>query len=177
MRDASYVGTPITLSGISTGDYFATYNTYSVIPEANGTLASYDTTASNIIGFTTEFVDCVYQAKTVEVVSRNIGGITTDVVRVNAIITGVNTVGFSSTSETFDSTSLTFDNLAPALFSGGISTSNYFGDFSWGKISIRGRRKDNEYTPKTLNGSIGLSSSPSVIRSRYIAYTDNTQST
>lgn len=177
LRDASYVGTPITLSGISTGDYFATYNTYSVIPEANGTLASYDTTASNIIGFTTEFVDCVYQAKTVEVVSRNIGGITTDVVRVNAIITGVNTVGFSSTSETFDSTSLTFDNLAPALFSGGISTSNYFGDFSWGKISIRGRRKDNEYTPKTLNGSIGLSSSPSVIRSRYIAYTDNTQST
>ena len=61
MRNASIVGTAVTLSGIGTGDYFVIKNSY--VGFADTTLKSLDI-EGDIIGIGTEFVDNIYQVDT-----------------------------------------------------------------------------------------------------------------
>ena len=113
----------------------------------------------------THFIDTIYQAKRVEVISKEVAGVSTNVLRVNSVLTGIGTINFSSSNITMDNTSVTFDRTADAVgYSGGITTSNYFGEFSWGKINVVGRSKQVSYNAEILNGYAGISMSDILTR-------------
>jgi hypothetical protein len=172
LRDTSVVGTALTLSGIGTGDYFLVYD--SNVGFATTSITSKDT-SNNIIGIGTNFVDNVYQVESVSNVSvantaigiATVGAGTTIVRRIFARIVGISTITFSSTNITFDSTTFTFDSTgigSGSGYSGGIATSNYFGNFSWGRIELTGRTKENAYNFYGNNGVGGISTSGAVKR-------------
>ena len=167
-----YVPTTVTVSGIGTNDYFLIYN--SNVGSASTSIISRDIN-NDIIGFGTNFVDNVYQVESVSNVSvantaigiATVGTATTTVRRIYAKITGISTVTFSSTNITFDSNVFTFDSTgigSDSGYSGGIATSNYFGNFSWGKIELAGRTKENTYNSYRNMGVGGISTSGSVRR-------------
>jgi len=163
LRDTSLVGTAVTLSSISVNDYFTIFN--SNVSVGNSPLYTYSTDSTTTVGLATHFIDAVYQAKRVEVISREVAGVSTNVLRVNSVLTGIGTINFSSTNITLDNTSVTFDTTADAVgYAGGISTSNYFGEFSWGKINIIGRSKQVSYNAEILNGHNGISTSDILTR-------------
>jgi hypothetical protein len=172
LRDTSVVGTALTLSGIGTGDYFLVYD--SNVGFATTSITSRDT-SNNVIGIGTNFVDNVYQVESVSNVSvantaigiATVGAGTTIVRRIFARISGISTINFSSTNITFDSTTFTFDSTgigSGSGYSGGITTSNYFGNFSWGRIELTGRIKENTYNFYGNNGVGGISTSGAVKR-------------
>ena len=182
LRDTSVVATAITVSGIGTGDYFLVYN--SNVGVATTSITSRDTN-NNVIGIGTNFVDNVYQVESVSNVSvanttigiATVGSATTTVRRVFAKISGISTINFSSTNITFDSTVFTFDSTgigSGSGYSGGITTSNYFGNFSWGKIQLTARTEENEFNFYGNVGVGGISTSAYVIRTvplKFLSYT------
>ena len=145
-----YVGTAVTISGIGTGDYFLVYD--SNIGFASTSITSKDT-SNNTIGIGTNFINNVYQVKSVSNVSvantaigiATVGTATTMVRRVNAIVSGISTIsGYSGV---------------------GIgTTSSSFGNFSWGKIELTTRTKENSYNFYGNNGVSGISTSGVVKR-------------
>jgi len=178
LRNTSIVGTAITVSGIGTGDYFLIYN--SNVGVATTSITSRDT-SNNVIGIGTNFVDNVYQVESVSNVSvanttigiATVGSATTTVRRVFARISGISTINFSSTNITFDSTVFTFDSTGIGSgggYSGGITTSNYFGNFSWGKIELTARTEENEFNFYGNSGVGGISTSAYVIRTVPLKY-------
>ena len=134
-------------------------------------VTTFDAAGSTQIGLATHFIDTVHQARQVEVVSRNVGGISTNVLRVHSAISGVGTINFSIDTITMDNTTVTMDtSTITTIYSGGITTSNYFGEFSWGKINLTERSKNNSYSAETLNGITGISTSDSLIRDNSLKF-------
>ena len=168
MRNASIVGTAVTLSGIGTGDYFVIKNSY--VGFADTTLKSLDITG-DIIGIGTDFVDNIYQVNTVanHTTDGVVGLGTTTFRRVTAKIAGISTITFASTRAGFSSESLDFASAGQGAGSGGsgaFTTSFYLADFSWGKINLVNRNESNEYTAWTRNAISGLSTTPIVQRTK-----------
>ena len=162
LRDTSLVGTAVTLSSISVGDYFTIFN--SNVSIGNSSFFSYGIDQS-IVGMATQFIDTVYQAKRVEVVSRQVAGVSTNVLRVNSVLTGIGTINFGVDTITMDNIVVTIDTTAVGSgYAGGITTSNYFGEFSWGRIDIVGRSKQVSYNAEVLNGHTGISTSDILTR-------------
>ena len=64
MRDANLVGTAVTLSGISTGDYFIVRN--SNLGAASTSINALGTDNSTVVGIGSEFLDNVYVVNSVE---------------------------------------------------------------------------------------------------------------
>ena len=145
LRSTSIVGTAVTLSGISTGDFFVVYD--SNIGFASTSISSKNTGGSTIaIG--TSFVDNIYQVSSVSNVSSNITGIGLTVVRrVNVTVTGM---GITN--------------------SGIVTSSNYIGNFSWGKILLTSRSESNEFNFYGNNGVSGITTSAVVKRSASLKY-------
>jgi len=139
LRDTSVVGTALTVSGIGTGDYFLVYD--SNIGSASTSITSKDID-NNTIGIGTDFVNNVYQVQSVSNVSvantaigiATVGTATTTIRRVSARVSGISTIsGYSGV---------------------GIGTTAIsFGNFSWGKIVLLGRSKENTYN---FYGNIGV---------------------
>jgi hypothetical protein len=139
LRDTSVVGSALTVSGIGTGDYFLVYD--SNIGSASTSITSKDTD-NNTIGIGTDFVNNVYQVQSVSNVSvantaigiATVGTAVTTIRRVNAIVSGISTIsGYSGV---------------------GIGTTTIsFGNFSWGKIGLLGRSKENTYN---FYGNVGV---------------------
>ena len=156
MRDESLVGTAVTVSQLSPGDYF-TINSSLITPEPNLVpLISYDTNF-NIVGMTTSFIDSTFFVEDAEIVSRNIDGVQTTLKRVSCRINR-------------------FDNAtAPTVYPGDLVSSGYLGSFSWGKIILKERTKQNTYDPSSLNGYVGISSSTVIRRSIPLQYSDYLQ--
>ena len=170
LRNADLVGTAVTLSSLSVNDYFTIFNSNASVA-GNSSVNTFDTTATNVIGLATHFIDTIHQAKRVEVVSRNVGGISTSVLRVNSVISGIGTINFSVDTITMDDITVTMDESGSSIsYSGGITTSNYFGEFSWGRINLNGRTKNNSYSANTLNGITGISTSDSLIRDNSLKF-------
>ena len=112
------------------------------------------------VGFATQFIDTIYQAKRVQVVSRDVAGVSTNVLRVNSVLTGIGTINFGVDGIFMDDTTVTMDLTASGSgFTGEMMTSNYFGEFSWGRIDLVGRSKQVSYDAEILNGFSGISSS------------------
>jgi len=174
LRNSTLVGSAITISGISTGDFFVIYN--SNVGQASTSINSFSS-SNQIIGIGTQFLDNVYQVSSVQNIAVNIIGIgTTHVRRVHAK-TGISTVDFSSTLITFDSTAYEFSSIGIGFGSGtflGISTSNYFGNFSWGKIALSEPLENGTFNSYTLRGTGGITTSTLVNRTaplKYLNYT------
>jgi hypothetical protein len=139
LRDAPIAGTALTVSGIGTGDYFLVYD--SNIGSASTSITSKDS-SGNTIGIGTNFVDNVYQVQSVSNVSvantaigiATVGTATTTIRRVNAIVSGISTIsGYSGV---------------------GIGTTSIsFGNFSWGRIELTSRTKENTYN---FYGNVGV---------------------
>jgi hypothetical protein len=168
MRDASIVGTAVTLSGIGSGDYFVVKNSY--VGFADTTLNSLDSTGT-IIGVGTNFVDNIYQVATVtNHITDGVTGLgTTTFRRVTAKIAGISTITFASTKAGFSSVTYDFSSAgqgAGSGWSGAFTTSFYLGDVSWGKINLVARNESNEYTAWTRRAISGLSTTPIVQRTK-----------
>jgi hypothetical protein len=149
MRNTDLVGTAVTLSGISTGDYFIVRN--SNLGSATTSVTSLGTDNSTIVGIGSEFIDNVYVVNSSELITQNISGINTTVVKVS-----VNT------------------NIYPSGISG-LSTAVFFGDYSWGKVILTGRTKQLSYPANTLSGIgtnelTGISTSSKLYRTKYIRF-------
>ena len=165
LRNISIVGSAVTISSISVGDYFLIYG--SNIGSASTSITSRDI-SDNVIGIGTDFVNNVYQVDNVSNIQSNIIGVgTTSVRRIFARISGISTITFSSTNINFDSTVFTFDSTGIGTgsgYSGIITTSTNFGNFSWGKIVLAGRTEENSYNFYGNNGVGGISTSGIVKR-------------
>jgi hypothetical protein len=150
LRDTSVVGSALTVSGIGTGDYFLVYD--SNIGSSSTSITSKDIN-NNTIGIGTDFVNNVYQVQSVSNVSvantaigiATVGTATTTIRRVNAIVSGISTIsGYSGV--------------------GIDTTSSSFGNFSWGKIELTARTKENSYNFYGNTGVGGISTSGVVKR-------------
>jgi len=149
MRNTDLVGTAVTLSGISTGDYFIVRN--SNLGSATTSVTSLGTDNSTIIGIGSEFIDNVYVVNSSELTTQNISGISTTVVKVS-----VNT------------------NMYPSGISG-FSTAEFLGEYSWGKVLLTGRTKQLSYPANTLSGIgtnelTGISTSSKLYRTKYMRF-------
>ena len=165
LRNSSLVGTAITLSSIDVDDYFVVYD--SNVGLASTSITSLDN-FNTPIGVGTQFIDNVYQVDSIFVTQSEIIGIgTTYVKRIYAKISGVGgTVNFSSSLITFDSEVFKFDalNSLGSGYVGIITTSQSFGNFSWGKINLKGRSEENNFNFYGNNGIGGISTSAIVQR-------------
>jgi hypothetical protein len=123
-----------TISGIQTGYYFVAYNT-----NFGDSITSLDSDGL-IVGIGTTFIDNVYQASVVSVAQTSVIGVgITYIIRVTTSVDN-------------------YDSLI------GVSTQNFFGEFSWGRIKLKGRSKNVEYNSYTLNGVSGLTTSTALRR-------------
>ena len=149
MRNSLYVGTAVTVSGISTTDYLVIKNTNLSI---GGTFASQTTTGAHI-GIATTALDCVYQVASFE---DN-----------NQIIHEGSLVGFTTTLRRIF---VNVDNAGSI----GYTTAPYMGDFSWGKITLEDRADPQSFNFYGDNGVSGISTSALVIRRnplKFVGYT------
>ena len=165
LRDSSIVQIPITISSIDIGDYFLVYN--SNVGFASTEIVSRGIN-NDIIGIGTDFINNVYQVNSANNIQTNIVGIgTTSVKRIFAKITGISTINFASNNIYFDSNIFTFDSNGIGTgggYSGIVTTSNNFGNFSWGRIELKSRTKQNNYNFYGNNGIGGISTSGVVKR-------------
>lgn len=146
LRDSTLVGTALTISSISANDYFIIRN--SNVGLGSTSVTSFDS-SGNTVGVGTSFADNVYQVASAEFISTSVSGISTYVrrlfVEVNDFV-----YGFS-----------------------GITTSDNFGTFSWGRIDIAARVESNAYNSYTLGGigvseGTGISTSTLITRSHFL---------
>ena len=149
MRDANLVGTAVTLSGISTGDYFIVRN--SSLGAASTSINALGTDNSTIVGVGAEFLDNVYVVNKVELGTQVISGVSTHITKVS-VNTNINPDGIS-----------------------GFSTGPFLGEYSWGKAVVEARSREVSYPAHTLSGIgtnelTGISTSSKLYRTRYIRF-------
>ena len=170
MRNTSVVGTAVTVSTLDVGDYFTMFNTNVSISTA-GTLVSERIDGSQI-AITTSFADSVYQVRNAATVESDVVGVgVTYVRRITSNLTGISSgSSFDSTFITFDSTIVTFDSRNFQIFTGGISTSNYIGNYSWGRINFDNRVGISTFNFYGNDGYSGISTSSLVVRRSPLKY-------
>ena len=150
LRDSSIAGTPVLISSIGVDDYFIIRNSNVGLGETSVT--SLDS-AGNTVGVGTSFADNVYRVASAESISTSVSGVSTYVRRLFVNVDDF-VYGFS-----------------------GITTSDNFGSFSWGKIDIADRAESNSYNSYTLGGigiseGTGISTSTLVTRSNFLKFKD-----
>ena len=165
MRNTSLVSDPVVTSGIQTGDFFTVFN--SVMTHSKGTVVTLENDNTTRIGVSTEFINNIYQVDSVSTINVNVTGVgLTDVRRVFTNIVGFSSDGlsFDSNLYKFDSTLYTMDQVNYEVFSGGIGTAFNFGEYSWGKINVKGRPDAQQFNFYGGNGYSGLTTSTYVRR-------------
>ena len=144
MRDSSIVGTAITVSGIQTNYYFTVYDSNI----GNGVTSLYQD--GSTLGIGTQFLDNVYEVASVSIAQTEAPGYgTTTVAQVVVSVSDYNSLS-------------------------GIGYSEFFGQYSWGKIDLGTRIDPIELNSYTLNGISGLSTSFVVTRLSPLKYLDYT---
>ena len=137
IRDAAITGTAVTVSGIQTGDYFVAFKTNI----GDGLTSLYQD--NSIISIGSTFIDNVYEVASVSIAQTSVIGVgLTYVAQVTVSVTNTDTLT-------------------------GLGFSEYFGEYSWGKIVVSST--DNEYTLSN-NGLVGVSTAPSVRRFNPLKY-------
>jgi hypothetical protein len=148
LRDSTIAGTALSISSISANDYFIIRN--SNVGLGSTSVTSFDS-SGNIVGVGTSFADNVYQVSNAVSISTSISGISTYVRRLFVEVDDF-VYGFS-----------------------GITTSDNFGSFSWGRIDLTARSESNSYNSYTLSGigiseGTGISTSTLVTRSNSLKF-------
>jgi hypothetical protein len=150
LRNTNIVESAITVSGISSGDFFIIYN--SNIGSISTSINSFDS-SNNIIGVGTQFIDNIYQVLSVQDITKNLIGIGTTTIKRISVNSGITSI-FNS-------------------FNVGLSTS-YYGNYSWGKIIVSEPLENGPFNSYTLNGLGGITTSTLVNRTsplKYLNYT------
>ena len=155
MRDTEYVGSAVTISGISTGDFLTVFN--SNVNSGLSTFATQNTSGTGV-GIGTSCVDGVYQVFSAETreLPSTVLGFTTHLRRIFCNVDNVGT-GIAYTTQ--------YNNNDKYLAD--------LGEFSWGKILINGvtQKAFNFYGD---NGVTGISTSALVTRAKSLKYKDYT---
>tara|TARA_B100000902_G_scaffold313586_1_gene304082 strand:+ start:5427 stop:17480 length:12054 start_codon:yes stop_codon:yes gene_type:complete len=145
MRKSDIVGTAVTVSGISTGDYFTVFNS-NISPAVGSALTSLYNDGTTL-GITTSFMDGVFQVYSSSTVQVDVLGVgTTAVRRLFTNVGSISTVSYGTTS---------------------------FGSFSWGKIGVSRSSISTTFSSYNENGYSGISTSALVTRRdslRFINY-------
>ena len=155
LRDSSLVITPVTLSSISVNDYFVVYD--SNVGVGSTVLTSRDN-SNNVIGVGTNFADNVYQVDSVVNVSV-----------ANTII-GIATIGAGTTT-----VRRVYARISGGSAYLGVTTSNYFGNFSWGKIQFTTRTESNQFDFYGDRRSGGITTSAIVQRTKPLKFKNYNQ--
>ena len=109
VRNTTYVSAAVTASALAKYDYFRV--TDSNVGLGSTTVYSQDL-SGNTIGIGTSFADNVYVVKSSQLVQRNVAGVTTYIRQINVKVNGFK-YAYS-----------------------GVTTSDYFGSYSWGRIQL-----------------------------------------
>ena len=141
LRNSNITGTAVTISSISPNDYFVIKN--SNVGSSTTSTTSLDSSNNNV-GLGTAFADNVYEVASAVSISTSVSGIATHVRRVFVKVDKFN-YGFS-----------------------GITTSNFFGSFSWGRIDLTARSGLNSYSSYSYGN--GISTSTMVTRSNFLKF-------
>jgi hypothetical protein len=145
MRDAEYVGTGVTISTLTTGDYFTIRNTNISI---GSTFAS-ENSSSDTIGIGNTGLDNVYQVISAQRRDENVIGV--GVTAIQRITVNIDKVaGF------------------------GYTTAPNMGYYSWGKIQFGGRTEPLNFNFYGNNGVIGISTGGLISRFEPLKYRDYT---
>ncbi len=172
MRNGNFVSDTTTVSGIQTGDFFTIFN--SNTQHSKGTIVSKEIDDETRIGVSTQFINNIYQVADCSNQTVNVPGVgSTTVRRVFTNIVGFSSDGlsFDSSLYKFDSTVYTMDQVNYEIFSGGVSgPAENFGEYSWGKILIKGRPNAKEFSFYGGNGYAGLTTSTYVRRANDLKF-------
>ena len=146
LRDTSIAGTAVTISSLDANDLFVVRN--SNIGAGTTSITSFDP-SGNTVGVGTSFADNVYAVRTAVSISTSVQGVTTHVRRVTVDV--------------------------DQHITSGITTSDFFGNYSWGRIDITARAESNSYNSYTLGGigiseGTGISTSTLVTRSNFLKF-------
>ena len=158
LRNSTIAGTAVTISGISTGDYFVIND--SNVGSSTTSIRAYASDGATI-GIGSAFVDNVYEVNNFEIVNTATGigssgvGIGTSHVKRVFVKIGDN---------------FTWSGDWPSFSGVGIQTGNYFGSYSWGKIILPSRSESNSYNAYTDGGVGGISTSMVVRRSAALKF-------
>ena len=139
LRESAIVGTAITVSGIQTGYYFVVSRSN----VGNGVTSLYQN--GSIVGNGTSFLDNVYEVAAVSIAQTAVPG------------TGVTAVAKVTVSVS------DYNGLS------GIGYSNFYGDFSWGKIDATSRINPQSFEFYN-NSLVGVSTSPIIERVNPLRY-------
>ena len=126
LRNTKVVGSAVTLSDITTGDYF-TVKSSNV---GSGVTSLYQT--GDTLGITTQFLDAVFEVAAVSVATTAVAGV--GITYVKRVTVSVEDLG--------DIT--------------GIGLTEFYGEFSWGKITLGGRANAAAFDAYTLRGTSGI---------------------
>ena len=135
------------LSGIQTGYYFCVFN--SNIGAGVTSLDETNNHETGIIGIGSTFIDNVYRVAKVSTATTS------------AIGFGITTVTRVTVSIASHQGLLT-----------GLGFSNFYGEYSWGRIQLSERNKLYEYNAKTRKGYSGIGTGPYIRRTRRLRYQD-----
>jgi len=134
LRDASVVGTAVTVSGIASGYYFTVFDS-----NIGSGLTSYDNPIGiTTVGIGTSFLDNIYKvhsAKTIQGPALGIGA--TALRRVTVSVSSTEGIGIGSGS---------------------------FGKFSWGRLHDFVKKDTKAFTAITNDGITGIKTGPIIIR-------------
>ena len=129
-----------TISGISTGYYFVVYNS-----NVGFGMTSLDS-SGNVVGVGTTCLDNIYQVSSVSIGQTNALG-----------------VGLTYVAQVTVSVS-NYNGLV------GLGISNFYGEYSWGRITLGPRSKNNTYNAYTKNGFVGIATGSTISRSNPLKY-------
>ena len=136
LRDGSVVGSAITVSGISSGYYFTTFETN----VGNGLTAYENAVGTSPVGIGTSFLDNIYKvhsAKTIQGPAFGIGS--TTLRRVTVSVSSTEGIGIGS---------------------------GMFGKYSWGRLHDFVKKETSSFTAITNDGISGIVTGPVIIRTR-----------
>ena len=144
LRNSTMSGVVTTYSSLKTNDYFMVFESNVGTATTSITSLSYD---GSTVGIGNEFVDNIYSVSSSETVTKEVSGVSTSVRRI-----------FVKVNEP--------PSDAPTW--PGISTSDYMGEYSWGKIVLDSRSSLDSYNAYTTGGigtiTSGISTSMMVQR-------------
>ena len=141
LRDASVVGTAVTVSGIGSGHYFTVFDS-----NVGSGLTSYENAVgTSPVGIGTSFIDNIYKVHSAKNIFGDAYGIGTTV-GINTVLKRV-TVSVSSTE--------------------GIGIgSGFYGSFSWGRLHDFVKEGTSSFTAINDDGITGIKTGPVIIRTR-----------
>ena len=141
LRDASVMGSAVTVSGIQSGYYFTVFDTN----VGNGLTSYENAVGTSPVGIGTSFIDNIYKVHSAKNITGDAYGIGSTV-GINTTLRRV-TVSVSSTE--------------------GIGIgSGFFGRFSWGRLHDFVKKGDSAFTAINDDGITGIVTGPVIIRTR-----------